>query len=235
MRAFIVVAAFASSVAFAGCAHSETSQSSATPAPTDPPIVAQALAEEADLLKAAGAAAGPMSTAEPDATPIAGIGSGPHAITIQTEITLGIIDDTNGTFVPDATISRGRFMHWLVRANNVYFAGEPAKQIAVHTRQVAFNDVPAGSAYYNDVQGFVDAGYRVAASGGTFAPDRALTRGDMAAILGARDPATVTPVNLGRIFGAPQLGDPAQPVTQAEAAEAVGAMDDHGLPLPQPT
>ncbi len=111
---------------------------------------------------------------------------------VQDWLALGIIatDRQNASdtanqaeFEPNQPITRGEFAHWLLTANNKFYADVPAKRIRPATASTAptFQDVPASHPYFADIQGLAEAGIIPSAKTGnatavTFRPDAPLTR-----------------------------------------------------------
>ncbi|MGG6240597.1 S-layer homology domain-containing protein [Nodosilinea sp. AN01ver1] len=109
---------------------------------------------------------------------------------VQDWLALGIVDGQNGgnaaakaEFEPNQPITRGEFAHWLLTANNKFYADEAAKRIrpATASASPAFQDVPASHPYFADIQGLAEAGIIPSAKTGnatavTFRPDAPLTR-----------------------------------------------------------
>jgi len=101
---------------------------------------------------------------------------------------LGVLDSTSGQFRPHDPLTRADYVRWLVKANNAYFASQPAKRIRLaETSAPSFVDVPAGQADYRYIQGMSDAGYVIGVDKTHFAPARNLTREELVAILISRD------------------------------------------------
>lgn len=112
---------------------------------------------------------------------------------VQDWLALGIVekaDRQDGSdaaieteFEPNQPITRGEFAHWLLTANNKFYADVPAKRIrpATPSTTPTFQDVPASHPYFADIQGLAEAGLIPSAKSGnatavTFRPDAPLTR-----------------------------------------------------------
>jgi len=164
-------------VAASLCSCSKSGESTASPAPSE-------AASEALTTSAAPAASAPAASATPGVnvafTDIAGI-EGEQAI--KDEATLGVFDASTAKFDPTGTISRGEFVEWLVKANNLYFASAPEHRIRpAESGSPSFVDVAAANPYFKYVQGMHDAGFVIGIDDKHFAPDRPLTREEMIAI-----------------------------------------------------
>jgi hypothetical protein len=93
---------------------------------------------------------------------------------------------TGQEFAPQAIITRGEFARWLFRANNIFFANQPGKQIrpAPQTANAVFTDVPKTNTNFSEIQGLADAGLIPSsltndATATLFRPDAPLTREDL--------------------------------------------------------
>lgn len=112
---------------------------------------------------------------------------------VQDWLALGIVENADrqnasdaaikADFEPNQPISRGEFAHWLLTANNEFYADAPAKRIRPATASTTptFQDVPAAHPYFADIQGLAEAGIIPSAKTGnatavTFRPDAPLTR-----------------------------------------------------------
>jgi len=94
-------------------------------------------------------------------------------------VQLGVLDVAKGVFRPDATLRRADFITWLVRANDIFFRDQPAKQIPLASpgEVPAFIDVQPTVACFPYVQGMVDAGCVVGSQQSSdLGYDRNLTR-----------------------------------------------------------
>jgi hypothetical protein len=101
---------------------------------------------------------------------------------------LGVLDSTSGTFSPNDSVTRVAFVRWLVKADNVYFKDDPARQIHLsHGTTSTFLDVRADNPDYPYVQGLANAGYAIGVDQVHFAPDQPLTREQMIGIKAAVD------------------------------------------------
>lgn len=92
----------------------------------------------------------------------------------------------NGQFQPNSVITRREYARWLVTANNLIYANQPARQIrlAVESDQPAFQDVPTSDPDFAMIQGLANAGLIPSPLSGdsttvTFRPDAPLTREDL--------------------------------------------------------
>lgn len=104
---------------------------------------------------------------------------------------LGVFDTASGKFNPKTSITRAEFVRWLVRANNILFAGALDKTIRLsETDKATFSDVPPEHADFGYIQGMKDAGFAVGIDEKTFKPDQVLTREEMLAIKVALDQRT---------------------------------------------
>ncbi|MBE9159356.1 S-layer homology domain-containing protein [Nodosilinea sp. LEGE 06152] len=90
---------------------------------------------------------------------------------------------TGAEFEPNQPITRGEFAHWLLTANNEFYADVPAKRIRPATAGTTptFQDVPASHPYFAAIQGLAEAGIIPSAKTGnstavTFRSDVPLTR-----------------------------------------------------------
>lgn len=103
-------------------------------------------------------------------------------------ILMGVITQKIKDFKPNAPISRGEFVTWLVGANNAIFARRDPSKI-INTRPVGqkFKDVIPGSEFYPFIQGMVEAGYIIDFDSTEFHPEQVLTREEMLSIKAARD------------------------------------------------
>ena len=178
----------------AACSRQSSTDTSATPGPDGAsaaaasPSAAAAPAGDAAASPAADAAASAPATgaaagsggAQVSYTDVAGALAAPQ---IHDLAVLGVFDSTSGAFHPLATITRGEFVEWLVKANNAIYGADPAKQIRLAEGTTAtFPDVPAGSPYFKYVQGMNDAGYAVGFGDKLFHPDDTLTREQLLAL-----------------------------------------------------
>lgn len=144
-----------------------TSPSPANPAPVSP----TAVTTFADLNQA-------PAELQPYITDLAKLG----ALTIQAKAS------TEGTaeLKPNAEISRREYARWLVTANNLIYANQPARNIRLATAsgQAAFQDVPATDPDFGVIQGLANAGLIPSPLSGdsttvTFRPDAPLTREEL--------------------------------------------------------
>jgi hypothetical protein len=185
------VALLAMSV-FALAACSGNNQGSqATASPQAAATVAASPAAAATTAAAAPAAvATPTPTPNPTAsvrfTDISGIFA---ENAIKQEATLGVFDATAGKFNPYNSVPRAEYVRWLVVANNIYFKGQPDKQIrlAEANSSQSFVDVPKSNPDFKYIQGMANSGFVIGVDKNHFAPSRSLTREEMIAILMSRD------------------------------------------------
>ncbi|PSN16687.1 S-layer protein [filamentous cyanobacterium CCT1] len=189
-----------------GCAGSSLQQSlEADPQLQDRPVFSEDSPESTPTSETADAAEEPDPIASTPSTNGTGeIGSTPRGGTtarleevpddlrpyVQDWLALGIVDDQNGgnaaanaEFEPNQPITRGEFAHWLLAANNEFYADVPAKRIrsATGSASPTFQDVPASHPYFAAIQGLAEAGIIPSAKTGnatavTFRPDAPLTR-----------------------------------------------------------
>jgi len=91
---------------------------------------------------------------------------------------LGVLEVAQGAFLPDAATNRADFITWLVRANDIFFRDQPAKQIRLASLDElpAFADVQPSLACFPYVQGMVNAGYVVGQGLPELSYDHNLTR-----------------------------------------------------------
>lgn len=182
-------------IALSLAACSGGNQSSQATASSSPQAAATTAASPAAVATTASAAA-PAAVATPTPTPnptavvkftdISGIFAEPA---IKQEATLGVFETTSGKFNPYGTVPRSEYVRWLVRANNIYFKGQPDKQIrlAEANSSQSFADVPKSNPDFKYIQGMANSGFVIGIDKNHFAPDRALTREEMIAILMSRD------------------------------------------------
>lgn len=95
----------------------------------------------------------------------------------------GNTNNAGGQFQPNSVTTRREYARWLVTANNLIYANQPARQIrlAVASDQPAFQDVPASDPDFASIQGLANAGLIPSPLSGdsttvTFRPDAPLTR-----------------------------------------------------------
>jgi hypothetical protein len=89
-------------------------------------------------------------------------------------------------FRPNTSITRREYARWLVTANNLIYANQPARRIrlGVSSDQPAFQDVPTSDPDFGEIQGLANAGLIASPLSGdsttvTFRPDAPLTREDL--------------------------------------------------------
>jgi hypothetical protein len=111
---------------------------------------------------------------------------------VQDWLALGVLDEasreSNTTisdvpFKPNQAITRGEYAHWLLTANNEFYADQSTKRIrpGAASSKPAFQDVPTTHPYYPAIQGLAEAGIIPSALTGnstaiTFRPNDPLTR-----------------------------------------------------------
>jgi hypothetical protein len=96
---------------------------------------------------------------------------------------LGVFESNSGTFEPAKPITRGKFVRWLVQANNAIWADDPSKVIRTSSSATsAFPDVPTSHPDFAYIQGMYDAGFAIGFSDKLFHPDEPLTHEQMLAI-----------------------------------------------------
>ena len=109
---------------------------------------------------------------------------------IKQEAALGAFGkNTTGKFNPYGTVRRAEYVRWLVTLNNIYYSNQPDKQIrlAEANSEQTFVDVQKTNPDFKYIQGMANSGFLVGIDKNHFAPDRALTREEMIAILISRD------------------------------------------------
>jgi hypothetical protein len=99
---------------------------------------------------------------------------------------LGVVDPVNGKFRPHDTLTRGDYVRWLVKANNVYFGTDQQIRLPETTSEQTFVDVPSSNPNYRYIQGLADAGFVVGIDATHFAPNRPITREELLAIYDGR-------------------------------------------------
>jgi hypothetical protein len=131
-----------------------------------------------------------IAAAAPAFTDIAGVNGEKEIVGFAQ---LGVIDPVSGAFHPGAPVKRREFIRWLVKANNVLWAGTPAKRInlADSTENSAFPDVKTSDPDFPYIQGMQDAGYSVGFPDKMFRPDDPLTREQMFAIKNVFDRGSI--------------------------------------------
>ena len=104
-------------------------------------------------------------------------------VTGETEIrqlaALGVLETTSGQFQPQAAITRGQFVAWLVKTYN-YLHKKPIT-IAENTRS-AFPDLTSSHPHFKFIQAAYKAGLLAGFDDGNFRPDDILTREQMIAL-----------------------------------------------------
>lgn len=104
-------------------------------------------------------------------------------------VRLGVIPASGAKFEPDKPVTRGEFVTWLVKANNILRPDAKIKTAAASATP-SFPDVPATSPQFRYIQGMANAGWSIGYDDKTFKPAKELTREEMIAIK--------TPVDVGR-------------------------------------
>lgn len=92
----------------------------------------------------------------------------------------------SGSFQPNQIITRSDYAHWLLAANNQFYADQPDKRIraGVSSATPAFKDVPPSHPDFAAIQGLAEAGLIPSALAGNstavnFRPEEPLTRKDL--------------------------------------------------------
>jgi len=187
MRARWVSLAFISVIAVAVAACTKTSQTTtqATPTATEQ---ATAIGSPLPPVETPSPASGATAAAAPAASPTVNVAftdiNGIFAQqAIIDEAKLGVFDSTTGTFDPQASLTRGDFVKWLVKANNAYYQDASESQIRLaEGGQPTFVDVATTHPDYPYVQALANAGFVIGVDDTHFAPDRDITREEMIAI-----------------------------------------------------
>lgn len=93
---------------------------------------------------------------------------------------------SDGRFQPNQIITRSDYAHWLLAANNQFYADQPEKRIraGVSSATPAFKDVPPTHPDFAAIQGLAEAGLIPSALAGNstavnFRPEDPLTRKDL--------------------------------------------------------
>ncbi|WP_130649409.1 S-layer homology domain-containing protein [Egicoccus halophilus] len=186
-------------------------------APATPPTAAPATP-----LAAAGATsltAGGVARSCPrdvGAVRLADVGAGVHRDNVvclaAQQVVVGYGD---GTFRPTNPVSRAQFATFLHRLVTVE-RGRPAPAA------VPFTDVPAGSTHAEAIGALTAAGIVSGTSATTFAPDRQLNRGQMAALL-ARTHRHLQPATAGPVALAAAPRDVVGTTFEHEVRQVIGA------------
>ncbi|WP_414575154.1 S-layer homology domain-containing protein [Anabaena sp. CCY 9402-a] len=92
---------------------------------------------------------------------------------------LGVLESTSGQFKPQAPITRGQFVAWLVKTYNQLHK-EPIT-IPENTSS-AFPDVASSDSHFTFIQAAYNAGFLASFDDGNFRPDDLLTREQMIAL-----------------------------------------------------
>jgi hypothetical protein len=158
----------------------DSSTNGEVPQPGDPEFIGPVLPSEIATEPNASPSASPADVSQapaelqPYVTDLAKLG----ALTIK--------NGASGEFQPNAEISRREYARWLVTANNLIYANQPARKIrlAAATDQPAFQDVPASDPDFDVIQGLANAGLIPSpltgdSSSVAFRPDAPLTREEM--------------------------------------------------------
>lgn len=195
-------------VALAACSGGQqSSSSSTTTTTTQASPAATAAASPTPAAVAATVTPAAVATATGTPSPVASIRytdiAGIFAENaIKQEAALGAFGkNTTGKFNPYGTVRRAEYVRWLVTLNNIYYSNQPDKQIrlAEANSDQTFVDVQKTNPDFKYIQGMANSGFLVGIDKNHFAPDRALTREEMIAILISRD------ANSG---GLPKAGPP---------------------------
>ncbi|HET9392930.1 MAG TPA: S-layer homology domain-containing protein [Candidatus Rubrimentiphilum sp.] len=189
LRALAVLGMIA--LPLAACSgNNQQSQATASPEAAATTVASPASVATTAAVAAPAAVATATPTPNPTAvvkfTDISGIFAEPA---IKQEATLGVFETTSGKFNPYNTVPRSEYVRWLVLANNIYFKGQPDKQIrlAEANSSQSFVDVPKSNPDFKYIQGMANSGFVIGIDKNHFAPDRPLTREEMIAILMSRD------------------------------------------------
>lgn len=169
-----------------GCASNSASNAESSPsANPSASSMAATMAASATATIAASAAATVAATTDP----LAGVEytdvTGNFAETAIKELAaLGVFTPKTGAFHPDAPVTRGQYIAWLVAANNIYFKNQPQGAIRPASPNVdqTFVDVPKSHPFFAQIEGMADAGFVIGIDRNHFAPDRLLTREELIAI-----------------------------------------------------
>ncbi|UKO95846.1 S-layer homology domain-containing protein [Nostoc sp. UHCC 0870] len=92
---------------------------------------------------------------------------------------LGVLETTSGQFKPQASITRGQFVSWLVKTYNQLH--KKPITIPQNTRS-AFPDLASSHPHFNFIQAAYNAGFLAGFDDGNFRPDDILTREQMIAL-----------------------------------------------------
>lgn len=177
---------------------SQSAQSGASPAASPAASAAASTAATAAMSPAATATSAPSPAASGSPTAIAytDINGILAEKAIENEAALGVFESTNGAFNPNAPVSRGEFVEWLVFLTNAYNKDNLSAQIRLPAAaEATFTDVPQSSPYWKYVQALTDAGFTVGVDATHFAPDRPINRQEMIAIKSQVDAGHKFPPN----------------------------------------
>ncbi len=92
---------------------------------------------------------------------------------------LGVLETTSGQFEPQAPITRGQFVAWLVKTYNQLHK-EPIRP--PQNTSSAFSDVSSSDTHFTFIQAAYNAGFLAGFDDGNFRPDDILTREQMIAL-----------------------------------------------------
>lgn len=168
---------------------------------------------------------------------------------------IGVLDASTGSFNPNQPITRGEFVAWLVKTNNLICPAERQIRLASASTSPSFKDLTPDNPYYNYIQGMADAGWSVGYPDKTFKPTKVLSREEMIAIKtpldhggkgydgyethwndGDKIQETFRPAmsdeyfgkpNWTRIFGDTKSCNPQKAISRAEAAVCVSQIGWH--------
>ena len=101
--------------------------------------------------------------------------------TVENLLKAGVVEVGDGEFRPDASITRGEFLEWLVKSTNAQLPRDKQVRLA-SSGEATFDDVPADHPAFPYVQGAVNSGFVIGYDEATFRPERILSREEMIAI-----------------------------------------------------
>ncbi|MBM3471899.1 MAG: hypothetical protein FJX75_01335 [Armatimonadetes bacterium] len=104
--------------------------------------------------------------------------------TLAAFVRLGVFDFSGGeAFLPKATLERGTFLTWLVRAWNIYYRDQPKRWVRLAevkpNAPCQFGDAMAHTPLYPYLQGMVEAGRLVGPEQGEWQYSRRITRQEL--------------------------------------------------------
>jgi hypothetical protein len=120
---------------------------------------------------------------------------------IKAEAALGVFGTRTGAFHPDAQVTRGQYVAWLITANNIYLNSNGQIRLADSAADQTFVDVPKSNPFFPQIEGMADAGYVIGIDAKHFAPSRPLTREELVAIQVARYMNGAAPAQLASAAG----------------------------------